>query len=151
MCARHARTGREYAIKILDNNPMIRKEKTMLVAPQKNALTIEQHVQECMKALEDFGDGAMKSEKAAEVITNYTAALSLNSSNPTGLLVKRSRARAMQSLWEDALKYADKVRFRFSLSSMRRCKITWNQEIKPDPHIWGKEGIRHCMPYSATP
>jgi len=33
----------------------------------------------------------------------------LNPSNPAGLLVKRSRARAMQNSWEDSLKDADEA------------------------------------------
>ena len=40
----------------------------------------------------------------------YSTALSLNPTNPVGLLLKRSNARAMLGLWEDALKDADKVR-----------------------------------------
>ena len=86
-------------------------------------LAIEQHVQQCMKALEDTGDIAMKSGKAEEAVSSYTAALSLDTSNPAGLLVKRSRARAMQSSWEDALKDADEVPV-FFLSSMRKCLIS---------------------------
>jgi len=73
------------------------------------ARAIEEHLQRCMKALEDIGDVAMECEKAEEAISSYTAALSLNPSNPVGLLVKRSRARAMQNSWEDALKDADEA------------------------------------------
>jgi cytochrome c-type biogenesis protein CcmH/NrfG len=84
------------------------------------ALAIEQHLQQCMEALEDIGDIAMESDKAEEAVSSYTAALSLNPSNPAGLLVKRSKAWASQSSWEDSLKDADEV---FSFSSLKYAKM----------------------------
>ena len=43
-------------------------------------------------------------------VLQYSTALSLNPSNPVGLLVKRSNARIILGLWEGALKDADSVR-----------------------------------------
>lgn len=51
----------------------------------------------------------MKSKDHNGAIVQYSTALSLNPSNPVDLLVKRSNARAMLGLWEDALKDADDV------------------------------------------
>jgi len=73
------------------------------------ALAIEEHLQQCMQALGDIGDVAMQRGNAEEAIARYSAALSLNPSNPAGLLFKRSRARAILELWEDALKDADEA------------------------------------------
>jgi tetratricopeptide (TPR) repeat protein len=62
-----------------------------------------------MTMLEDIGNVAMQSKNVEEAIASYSAALSLNPSNPARLLVKRSKARAIIMLWEDALKDADDV------------------------------------------
>lgn len=55
----------------------------------------------------------MQSKNPEVAIVQYSTALSLDPSNPAGLLVKRSKARAMLGLWEDALKDVDNVRFFF--------------------------------------
>jgi cytochrome c-type biogenesis protein CcmH/NrfG len=62
-----------------------------------------------MNMLEDIGDVVMRSKNAEEAISRYSAALSLNPSNPARLLVKRSTVRATMMLWENALKDADDV------------------------------------------
>ncbi|KAF8556850.1 hypothetical protein OG21DRAFT_1482764 [Imleria badia] len=51
----------------------------------------------------------IQSDNAKEAIVQYSTALYLNPSNPAGLLVKRSKARAMLGLWEDALMDADQA------------------------------------------
>ena len=45
-----------------------------------------------------------------QAIAHYSAALALSPSQPVGLLLKRSTARGILELWEDALKDADEVR-----------------------------------------
>ncbi|KAG8215514.1 hypothetical protein J3R82DRAFT_9161 [Butyriboletus roseoflavus] len=62
----------------------------------------------CVEMLESQGDGAMHYDDA---ITQYTVALAIN---PTPLLaatlfMKRSKARAALSLWDDALKDAEEA------------------------------------------
>ncbi|KAF8554957.1 WD40 repeat-like protein [Imleria badia] len=64
-------------------------------------------LQKSIKPFEDRGDAAMQSKNTDEAILQYSSALSLNLSNPAGLLVKRSKARAMMESWEEALKDAD--------------------------------------------
>lgn len=66
-------------------------------------------VQQCLTIFESNGDVAAQSKNPTEAIVRYSTALSLNPSNPAGLLVKRSKARAILGLWEDALKDADEV------------------------------------------
>ncbi|KAF8546332.1 hypothetical protein OG21DRAFT_1502001 [Imleria badia] len=66
-------------------------------------------VQKCLATFESNGDVAAKSNDPQGAIVQYSTALCLNPSNPVGLLVKRSKARAMLGLWEDALKDADEV------------------------------------------
>jgi hypothetical protein len=58
---------------------------------------------------ESNGDLAVTSKDPKEAIVQYSTALSLNPSNPASLFVKRSNAREMLGLWEDALIDADKV------------------------------------------
>jgi hypothetical protein len=70
---------------------------------------IQQHLQQCMKMLEDICDVAMRSKNAEDANSRYSAALSLNPLNPAGFVVKRSKVRATILLWEDALKDADDV------------------------------------------
>ncbi|KAI9569839.1 hypothetical protein HD554DRAFT_2313201 [Boletus coccyginus] len=82
-------------------------------------------IQKCCTTLESNGDVAVRSKNLEGAIVQYSTALSLNLSNPVGLLVKRSNARAMLGMWEDALKDADEA-------------------IKVDPlNPWGYEG-RHA-------
>ncbi|KAF8550473.1 hypothetical protein OG21DRAFT_1446572 [Imleria badia] len=60
-------------------------------------------VRRCFATFERNGDAAFQSDNAKEAIVQYSTALYLNPSNPAGLLVKRSKARAMLGSWEDAL------------------------------------------------
>ncbi|KAF8554959.1 hypothetical protein OG21DRAFT_967167 [Imleria badia] len=69
-------------------------------------VAIELQLQKCIKPFEERGDAAMQSKNTDEAILQYSSALSLNLSNSAGLLVKRSKARAMMKLWEEALKDA---------------------------------------------
>ena len=66
-------------------------------------------IQKCLATFESNGDVAMRSKNHKRAIVQYSTALSLNPSNPVGLLVKRSNSRAVLGMWEDALKDADKV------------------------------------------
>ncbi|KAI9569843.1 hypothetical protein HD554DRAFT_2327802 [Boletus coccyginus] len=66
-------------------------------------------VQKCLTTFESNGDVAVRSEDHKRAIIQYSTALSLNPSNPVGLLVKRSNVRAMLGMWEDALKDADEA------------------------------------------
>ena len=66
-------------------------------------------VQKCLATFENNGDIAVRSKNHKRAIIQYSTALSLNPSNPAGLLVKRSSARTMLGMWEDALRDADEV------------------------------------------
>ena len=83
----------------------------------------------CADILEELGDAALISEKHGEAIARYTSALSFDPANKVDILVKRSRARASEKLWEDALMDANHVRavlgyaFRVHHSSSRR--LSW--------------------------
>ena len=68
-------------------------------------------IQRCLATFERNGDTALQSDNAQGAIMGYSTALYLNPPNPAGLLVKRSKARAMLGLWEDALMDADEVLF----------------------------------------
>ncbi|KAF8554958.1 hypothetical protein OG21DRAFT_1573744 [Imleria badia] len=70
-------------------------------------VAIPLQLQKCIKPFEDRCDAAMQSKNTDEAILQYSSALSLDLVNPAGLLVKRSKARAMMELWEEALKDAD--------------------------------------------
>ena len=58
--------------------------------------------------LEALGDAALNSGELDEAIARYSSALSLNPS--INVLLKRSKARASNGLWEDALADANEVR-----------------------------------------
>ena len=73
------------------------------------AVAVQQHFQECIKPIEGSADAALQSENPEEAIQQYSTALTLDPLNPAGLLVKRSKARAMSGSWEDALNDADGV------------------------------------------
>ncbi|KAG8214193.1 hypothetical protein J3R82DRAFT_10984 [Butyriboletus roseoflavus] len=62
----------------------------------------------CIATFETEGDTASSSGNHEEAINQYSVALSLD---PTahGLFLKRSKARALKALWEDALRDANKV------------------------------------------
>lgn len=62
--------------------------------------------------MESQGDAAMRSRTYHCAITQYSAALAIGPAAPSAaLFVKRSEARMMSCLWEDALKDADEVRW----------------------------------------
>ncbi|KAF8552132.1 hypothetical protein OG21DRAFT_1498629 [Imleria badia] len=63
----------------------------------------------CIDKLEVLGDMALNSGEHDNAIARYTAALSLDPSNPVDILVKRSNARASKKLWKDALMDANEV------------------------------------------
>lgn len=64
----------------------------------------------CSRKLEDFGDTAMGTERCDEVISQYSAALSLDPATPQNLLIKRNKAYLAKGLWKDALDDANAVR-----------------------------------------
>ena len=59
--------------------------------------------------LEELADTALSSGEHDHAIARYTSALSLDPSNPTEILLKRSKARALKGSWQDALTDANKV------------------------------------------
>ena len=63
---------------------------------------------ECGRKLEDLGDLGMDAGRPDEAILRYSAAHSLNPTDPS-LLGKRSSARAKMGSWNDALHDADEV------------------------------------------
>ncbi|KAF8557544.1 hypothetical protein OG21DRAFT_1482211, partial [Imleria badia] len=76
---------------------------------EKLDVAIPLQLQGCIKPFEDHGDAAVQSKNPNEAILQYSSALSLNPPNPSGLLVKRSKVRAMLEMWEEALKDADEA------------------------------------------
>ena len=64
----------------------------------------------CAYVLEELGDAALICEEHGEAIARYTSALSFDPANKVDILVKRSRARASEELWKDALMDANDVR-----------------------------------------
>ena len=63
----------------------------------------------CIDELEKLGDTAFSTKEYDNAIARYTSALSLNPSDPTNILVNRSKARASKELWKDALADANEV------------------------------------------
>lgn len=63
----------------------------------------------CATSLESDGDNAYGSGNHVDAVIRYSAALSLRSSTPASLLMKRSRALAAASLWEGALQDANEA------------------------------------------
>jgi len=53
----------------------------------------------------------MHAQQFDEAISEYSVALSLNSSVPQDLFIRRSKAYIARGLWEDALCDANKVRY----------------------------------------
>ncbi|KAI6156844.1 hypothetical protein BKA82DRAFT_4345875 [Pisolithus tinctorius] len=91
---------------------------------------ISDFTQKCAVTLEHAGDDAFGSSKHDEAIAQYSAALSLSPQSPANLLIKRSRARAANELWEEALQDA-------------------NEAVKEDPSSpWGYEA-RHVALHGA--
>ena len=56
-----------------------------------------------------MGDTAMGSENYDEAIQRYSDALTLEPTNQSDILLKRSKVRAAMGSWEEALIDADKV------------------------------------------
>ncbi|KAF8556862.1 hypothetical protein OG21DRAFT_1495255 [Imleria badia] len=95
---------------------MAESRSTMVETLSEHALTSDvtadwdlDLVQKCLATFESNGDVAAKSNDPQGAIVQYSTALYLNPSNPVGLLVKRSKARAVLGLWEDALNDADEA------------------------------------------
>ncbi|KAG9318946.1 hypothetical protein JVU11DRAFT_1061 [Chiua virens] len=70
---------------------------------------IAEFTRRCVAAFESMGDAATHSEAHDEAIEKYSVALSLNPLNAQGLYLKRSKARAIEGLWEDALSDANEA------------------------------------------
>lgn len=64
----------------------------------------------CVSKVEALGDVALSSGDHDSAIARYTSTLSLDPANPTDVLVKRSKARAVNGLWRDALADANEAR-----------------------------------------
>ena len=65
----------------------------------------------CTEKLEILGDEAMDSQKCDEAVKHYSELLTLDPSNVSDVLYKRSKARALRKLWKAALIDAEKVWF----------------------------------------
>ena len=63
----------------------------------------------CYGKLERLGDSTMNAKEYDKAILQYTTALSLNPPTPQHLLGKRSKARASNGEWNDALNDANEV------------------------------------------
>ena len=64
-----------------------------------------------MEKLEFLGDTVMDSQKYDEAVKHYSELLTLNPSNISDVLYKRSKARALRKSWKVALIDAEKVWF----------------------------------------
>ncbi|KAG9311583.1 hypothetical protein JVU11DRAFT_7792 [Chiua virens] len=73
------------------------------------ANAIRQYIQDTTQPFENIGDAAMHSENPSEANIQYFHALCLNTSNPAGLFIKRSKARALLALWDDSLEDAEEA------------------------------------------
>lgn len=82
----------------------------------------------------------MKSKKYDVATAQYTFALSLDPPSRVGLLIKRSRARAVRGLWKEALEDADVV---WLFSGLCWAVLTPTKAINEDPsRPWGYK-VRH--------
>ncbi|KAF8552128.1 TPR-like protein [Imleria badia] len=63
----------------------------------------------CIDQLEKLGDTGLSAKEYDNAIAHYTSALSLNPSNPTDILVQRSKAQALNGSWKDALADANEA------------------------------------------
>ena len=64
-----------------------------------------------------LGDTAMDSNNYDEAIKQYSDALTLDPTNQSDILLKRSKVRAVMGSWEQALVDADKVWIVFHVTS----------------------------------
>ena len=64
-----------------------------------------------MEKLDNLGDTAMDSQKYDEAVRHYSELLTLDPSNVSDVLYKRSKARALRNSWKVALIDAEKVWF----------------------------------------
>ena len=65
----------------------------------------------CTERLEKLGNAAMDSQRYNEAVEHYSTILSLDSVDHVEILLKRSKARALMNLWEEALNDTDEVSF----------------------------------------
>ena len=65
----------------------------------------------CTEKLENLDDTAMDSQKYDETVKHYSKSLTLNPSNVSNVVYKRSKARALRKSWEVALIGAEEVWF----------------------------------------
>ena len=70
----------------------------------------------CVEKLEKLGDTAIDSKKYDEAIKQYSDALTLDTTNQCGILLKRSKVRVVMGSWEEALVDADKVWILFHIT-----------------------------------
>lgn len=71
--------------------------------------TSSEFTKRCVAAFESMGDAATHSQAHDEAIKQYSVALSLNPPAAQSLYLKRSKARAIKGLWEDAIADANEV------------------------------------------
>lgn len=96
-----------------------------------------------MAAFETEGDTESSLGNHEEAINRYSVALSLD---PTAhcLLLKRSKARALKTQWEDALKDANKVRSSFTAQFSVLSRTYQAVELDPSSP-WGYEQKRAVL------
>ncbi|KAF8552355.1 hypothetical protein OG21DRAFT_1511593 [Imleria badia] len=88
----------------------MRTFRTMVLKISQSAdPRIRDFKQRLSEKLECLGDAAVDDQQLDEAISEYSAALSLDTVPPSGLLIKRSKAYVALALWEDALNDANKV------------------------------------------
>ena len=89
----------------------------------------------------------MDAQRYNEAIARYSAALSLNSPSPQGILIKRSKAHVAIGSWKQAVDDANQVRH---FSSWKSILLTHcHQVIALDPlSPWGYE-MKHAALHKA--
>ena len=65
--------------------------------------------QRCKQRLEELAEAALGSQNYTKAAEHFSTLLLLDTEDRVDVLIKRSRARAMMELWEDALRDADEV------------------------------------------
>jgi len=104
--------------KLGDKNLDVEQAKWILGGQSRTLCT---HCSLCNHSMSDFrqhfsnileylGDAAMNAQQLNEAISEYLSALTLDPPTPQGLFIKRSKVYVAQSLWENALNDANKVR-----------------------------------------
>ena len=105
----------------------------------------------CVEKLEKLGDTAMDCKNYDEVIKRYSDALTLDPTNQSDILLKRSKVRAVMGCWGEALIDADKVGLCFT-SRQTNLSDQYYSGYRALPVIpyWVREEAR-CITGNGTP